>query len=156
MTRIGVLWFLDNATFTDRHGEREAIVGVKASSPVTDQQANEYTAAYPALVAVARLAERTGTELEDGGRIVEWLDTESGFDDGGVFDALVDRIMVDPGAAMAGGRRLAGPWKCGSCPSILPASLQSKRRFSGRGFTFDPRSRSLLHGEESSRARVFD
>jgi hypothetical protein len=92
-----LLWFLEEATHQGRDGQREDIVRVHALSPVTDQQFTDYAAAYPAVVAITMLAERTAIELEDAyDRTTDWLKTESGVDEGEIFDDLVIRIQAEP------------------------------------------------------------
>ncbi|OAI39312.1 hypothetical protein AYO39_00510 [Actinobacteria bacterium SCGC AG-212-D09] len=91
-----LLWFVDAGKRKNREGELEDIVGIRASSPVTDRHAADYGSAYEAVMAIALLAERAATELDDRGSVTEWVETESGVDDEGIFDALMVVYKAEP------------------------------------------------------------
>jgi hypothetical protein len=99
-----LLWFVEAAKRRNREGELEDIVGIRGSSPVTDRHAADYGSAYEAVMAIALLAERVATELDDGGRVTKWIESESGVDDEGIFDALMVVYEVEP-------RGIEGWWR---------------------------------------------
>jgi hypothetical protein len=91
-----LLWFVETCKRKTRDGQLEDIVGIRASSPVTDRHAADYGSAYEAVMAVAVLAERVTTELDDRGRVTKWVEGESGVEDEGIFDALMVVYEAEP------------------------------------------------------------
>jgi hypothetical protein len=90
-----LLWFVEEACRRTARGEREEIVGVNASSPVTPEEITSYALAPRAVQAVEALSERIEAHLQDGGRSTTSLDPEEAV---GEDDDVLARLIVRRGA----------------------------------------------------------